>query len=615
MPKVIPISVTTDRSRWRQVCLVAIVAALLFAPQDAEACDPVTHGCCFQTANATVQHPFTLVESASQAFLVANVTTISKPKCDDRAPILDPTDTSLCMGGGGLMGQLECKCPDPSCEPPSLPLNYMCSDVTGGMVTVTGDCAGVSFSATGVVQPVNHQPPNSAKHQQLVFVNVDLAGLPSGTCTFEAFADVDFSANDVVMSPVTARTPLGDGTFSTVEEISPGVARLDMRMGNLSPPRCASGWQRRTTVEVTNNDPTHSVDLMFTASSHQNGNLPTTTGGPEADGISSISANEHDDNVIAFEEDCPPSGILPLPSDVMHHTQRDISKPVTIAPGATEEIAIINKSHPMCLDGSCFQFNFDAAGQFANGDPADCGLSGMLNNDGEGDCPDAEFPVTCCKSGGTVCENLLPVDCIAQGGVPGAAYSECQGDVSLVNGIDDGCELDPADRTVSIQACCPTSVAPLQPECSELQPLRCAAEGGTPQNPGSNCGTTTCPAFMWCCFDDGECQILLNGVCESTGGDVHTPATLPSKTNVTWAPVPSALSYNIYRGDIPGLPDNADCMNGSDPDLTDTLFVDTDVPGLGGTFYYLITFNDASGESSLGSSSTGQARTAAIPCP
>jgi len=94
---------------------------------------------------------------------------------------------------------------------------------------------------------------------------------------------------------------------------------------------------------------------------------------------------------------------------------------------------------------------------------------------------------------------------------------------------------------------------------------------------------------------------------------------------LSWNAMAGAGNYNVYRrtsngladGDENGLPDGGygDCQNGSDPDPTDTLFIDTALPATASqVFMYLVGFTDTGGETGLGDTSDGTGR-AVVPCP
>lgn len=97
------------------------------------------------------------------------------------------------------------------------------------------------------------------------------------------------------------------------------------------------------------------------------------------------------------------------------------------------------------------------------------------------------------------------------------------------------------------------------------------------------------------------------------------PAWAVDAAQLSWDPVPGALAYNVYRAtgsvftdlDGDGLPDGGygDCMNAMDSDLTDTSFLDPELPApTDQVFYYLLSFEDPVSEQGLGATSDGIAR-------
>ena len=92
-----------------------------------------------------------------------------------------------------------------------------------------------------------------------------------------------------------------------------------------------------------------------------------------------------------------------------------------------------------------------------------------------------------------------------------------------------------------------------------------------------------------------------------------------------WEAVSTAVSYDVYRrdslafvdSDSDGLPDGGygDCQNQLDPDTTDTVFVDPDVPASQTGFSYLVAFVDDSGHTGLGNTSAGLPREVIAICP
>ena len=89
------------------------------------------------------------------------------------------------------------------------------------------------------------------------------------------------------------------------------------------------------------------------------------------------------------------------------------------------------------------------------------------------------------------------------------------------------------------------------------------------------------------------------------------------KQTLSWDPRLTAAAYHLYGGLVSELSCSfsGNCLDGLDPDLTDTVFTDTDVPGVGEGNFYLVTAVDVAGnESPLGTSACGE-RVNAFPCP
>lgn len=89
-----------------------------------------------------------------------------------------------------------------------------------------------------------------------------------------------------------------------------------------------------------------------------------------------------------------------------------------------------------------------------------------------------------------------------------------------------------------------------------------------------------------------------------------------SKTGFTWAPLPDAFLYYVYRGDVSGLiADYGTCQNANDPDPTDTMYDDSEDPLPGQGFHYLVSYLSIFGETGLGATSNGVPRVVQTPCP
>ena len=92
-----------------------------------------------------------------------------------------------------------------------------------------------------------------------------------------------------------------------------------------------------------------------------------------------------------------------------------------------------------------------------------------------------------------------------------------------------------------------------------------------------------------------------------------------------WPALQGVTSYVVYRGalsdlidsDHDGLPDEGYgvCITGTDPDPSDTTFVDPELPGSGGGFFYLKGVVDGGIVRGLGVTSSGLTRQVASPCP
>ncbi len=124
-------------------------------------------------------------------------------------------------------------------------------------------------------------------------------------------------------------------------------------------------------------------------------------------------------------------------------------------------------------------------------------------------------------------------------------------------------------------------------------------------------------------FNYGQ-ALKLNVACDA--GEIETTCRFTNKTSLTWDVVAGATRYNVYRGPQTNLVDvNADhlpdggygtCQNTRDPILTDTTFLDTDVPTAGQKgFFYLVSYTLGGVEKGLGANSFGTPRTVATPCP
>jgi len=94
------------------------------------------------------------------------------------------------------------------------------------------------------------------------------------------------------------------------------------------------------------------------------------------------------------------------------------------------------------------------------------------------------------------------------------------------------------------------------------------------------------------------------------------------KDTLTWPAIVGSEQYNIYRGFLSGLPGGnyGNCVSQTDPDNTDTVFVDTNVPDPSDGFTYLGAYVDdfTSGQgdqNNVGYRSDGTQRTLPPECP
>jgi len=98
------------------------------------------------------------------------------------------------------------------------------------------------------------------------------------------------------------------------------------------------------------------------------------------------------------------------------------------------------------------------------------------------------------------------------------------------------------------------------------------------------------------------------------------------KQTLSWDVVAGAATYDVYRGPLTNLTDaNADhlpdggygtCQNSRDGNVTDTSFVDGDVPSAAQKgFFYLVAYKTGGVEKGLGTNSFGTARTVVSTCP
>ncbi|MFH1701594.1 MAG: dockerin type I repeat-containing protein [Candidatus Zixiibacteriota bacterium] len=160
-------------------------------------------------------------------------------------------------------------------------------------------------------------------------------------------------------------------------------------------------------------------------------------------------------------------------------------------------------------------------------------------------CPVEEVDEACCLEDGT-CTDLLPSECIAQGGTPQGPDVVCTAPEACC--FDDGSclTLDPlccleqggnpqgsgtqCDPTGATQACCMPDGG-----CVMLDPACCLAASGTPQGTGTTCsdpGICDPEVDEACCLDDGSCVMALPSDCITQGGTPQGTGTSCSATTI-----------------------------------------------------------------------------------
>ena len=85
-------------------------------------------------------------------------------------------------------------------------------------------------------------------------------------------------------------------------------------------------------------------------------------------------------------------------------------------------------------------------------------------------------------------------------------------------------------------------------------------------------------------------------------------------TALLWAPMPTAVRYDVYRGGTGTFPGTfGACLA---PDLATPVYIDPDAPASRAAFFYLVTGENRLGEEGTkGTQSNGTVRTAAPACP
>ena len=108
-------------------------------------------------------------------------------------------------------------------------------------------------------------------------------------------------------------------------------------------------------------------------------------------------------------------------------------------------------------------------------------------------------------------------------------------------------------------------------------------------------------------------------------GDLPTLVFAADKVTLSWPPLSGISTYVMYRGNLAdlvdldhdGYPDAGYgvCMNSTDPNTSDTIFVDPEVPLEGQGFFYIKGVVDGTSQRGLGVTSSVVARVPAVSCP
>lgn len=108
--------------------------------------------------------------------------------------------------------------------------------------------------------------------------------------------------------------------------------------------------------------------------------------------------------------------------------------------------------------------------------------------------------------------------------------------------------------------------------------------------------------------------------CDIGAFEADAPLTLTleaDKATLSWLAVAGAAAYEVYRGEVAGLPDAGygDCVSDADPNPGDTTFVDATIPDPGDGLFYLVAVAGTPGGPDVGTTSAGSPRLVATLCP
>jgi hypothetical protein len=205
------------------------------------------------------------------------------------------------------------------------------------------------------------------------------------------------------------------------------------------------------------------------------------------------------------------------------------------------------------------------------------------------------------------------------------------------------CTMDVADSPAGVNtATCSFSIFAFVPP-SDFVNQRQSCTANAPTTGTRNAGTFQCTVIIprysaggaWSsdaslvdlAGNSADYPQALQLTVDCAAGDAETTCQFAAdKQSLNWTAVAGATQYNVYRGpqtnlvdgNLDHLPDGGygTCQNSRDAILTDTTFLDTDVPSVAQKgFFYLVSYKAGGIEKGLGANSFGTPRTVAAACP
>jgi hypothetical protein len=203
------------------------------------------------------------------------------------------------------------------------------------------------------------------------------------------------------------------------------------------------------------------------------------------------------------------------------------------------------------------------------------------------------------------------------------------------------CTMNVADALAGVNtATCSLSISGFVPEFfTQQQSCTASAPISGTRNSGTFQCTVTMPRYAaggaWSsdasltdlAGNSADYPQALQLTVDCAAGDAETTCQFgANKQSLNWTAVAGATQYNVYRGPQTNLVDaNLDhvpdggygtCQNSRDGNLTDTTFLDADIPSIAQKgFFYLVSYKLGGVEKGLGANSYGTPRTVAAPCP